>query len=156
MRLTTLILAALIAGCTTNRMPQELHTAIRGATTLQLHSLDPAPSDRDRNGTFHGWKDLGYVELSDSAQRTELLDAFDAGIADSDGSAAACFDPRHGLRASYDGKTYDVVICFECMQTIWFVDDVRMPGYLISGSPQTVFDAVLTDASIPLAPSANH
>ncbi|ELP33777.1 hypothetical protein RBSWK_02323 [Rhodopirellula baltica SWK14] len=50
-----------------------------------------------------------------------------------------CFNPRHGLRAIYDGKTYDVVICFECLQGTWFVDDVEMPGFLLTRSPQDRF-----------------
>lgn len=28
---------------------------------------------------------------------------------------AACFDPRHGVRAVHGGHTVDLVICFECL-----------------------------------------
>lgn len=155
-RFITLFLVALLAGCSTKRLPLELQTALREANSLQLHSLDPTPTSRDRKGPFQGWQDLGSTDVSATAVRTQLLDAFDNGIADSDGSVAMCFNPRHGLRAIYDGKTYDVVICFECLQGIWFVDDVEMPGFLLTGTPQTVFDTILTDASIPLAPSEFH
>ena len=52
----------------------------------------------------------------------QLLDALYKGIADSDGNGAKCFDPRHGIRASVDGKTVDLVICFECSWVYVFYD----------------------------------
>jgi hypothetical protein len=32
-----------------------------------------------------------------------------------DGSIAACFEPRHGIRAETEAGSVDFVICFQCL-----------------------------------------
>lgn len=166
MRSLAILLIACSVGCSVNRAPSELATALQDATSLELYSLDPtplelsslrrAPGDAGAQSIFHNWIVLGSTDVSAAAMRKPLLDSLDAGIADSDGSIAACFEPRHGLRAHYDGKTYDVVICFHCYQAQWHIDDVLQPGFTLTDLPQPTFDQTLSAVSVPLAPAATE
>ena len=50
----------------------------------------------------------------------------------------------------YDGKTVDLVICFECAQFKVFLDkdDDKGKGFLINKKPEAAFNKVLKDAGI--------
>jgi hypothetical protein len=83
--------------------------------------------------------------------RNRLATAFKKGVAENKGIVANCFNPRHGIRVTHDGKTVDFVICFECFQVQAFVDDKPVSGFLITDSPAAEFNGVLKDAKVPLA-----
>ena len=132
-------------------MPPAASTALRNAPTLELFSLDPVIRDKtDDTSTFHGWKVLGSTKLPAGNSRSSLLDALDTGIAEHDGTVVKCFDPRHGLRVTYQGKQHDFLICFHCYQAQWYIDDAENEGFLLSRSPQPTFDKLLRDASVTL------
>ena len=42
---------------------------------------------------------LRRAEIGPAAQQREILELVERGIRESDGTIAACFDPRHGIRA---------------------------------------------------------
>ena len=65
---------------------------------------------------------------------------------------AGCFDPRHAIRVEADGGMHDFVICFECLQVYWYVDGERKDSSLASDSPEPLFDRVLREAGVTLAP----
>jgi hypothetical protein len=73
------------------------------------------------------------------------------GIADKNATPARCFIPRHGIRATHDGKTVELVICFECSQ-LWVHQGDAKDWMTIGKEPQSVFDKLLTEAGIELAP----
>jgi len=93
--------------------------ALESLTILALEpSLGPAetlPPDVD---AFHGYRVNGRAEVSDPAERRRLLALVEKGMADSDDRRAACFAPRHGIRARGPGGAVDLVICYECL---WMV-----------------------------------
>ena len=151
-RFTALIIVAAFAGCSGRSDPIK---PLQDATSIELYSLDPM--DRtgfDSNTGFHGWKVLGTTLVDDPATLAGLTDALSSGIAENDGMVAACFDPRHGIRATVDGRQYDYVICFHCYSARWYTDGDQNQGFLTTGSPQPEFDRVLSDASVELAPPA--
>jgi hypothetical protein len=45
--------------------------------------------------------------------KKEILETFYVD-ASSDDSAASCYEPHHGLRATYQGKRLEVEVCFDC------------------------------------------
>ena len=92
---------------------------------------------------------LGKTTLKGAEART-LVEAFDGGVREFQGGPARCFSPRHGIRAVHDGKTADFIICFECAQVRVNVDGKEAQGFLISDSPATVFNALLTKAGVAL------
>jgi hypothetical protein len=106
---------------------------------------DPPPDH------FHGWRVLGRTTITDQATQRKLNEALRAGARENSGAAAACFNPRHGVHVTRADKTYDLVICFECLQVQAFEAGQRTEGFLVSESPQPVFDEVLRAAGVPLA-----
>ena len=130
-------------------------TPLRDATSFELYSLDPMErTEFDANTGFHGWKVLGTIKVDDATTRAKLTDALSSGIAENDGMVAMCFDPRHGIRVTSEGRQYDYVICFHCYSARWYTDGDQNQGFLTTGSPQSEFDRVLSDAFVELAPPA--
>jgi hypothetical protein len=126
--------------------------ALEAAEQFDLYSLNP--EQRDEKEGFHGWKVLGKTTIKDAATRKQLIEAFKKSVADNKGMAAFCFIPRHGIRLTKDGKTLDLVICFQCMQVKDYVSETAGKGFLITASPQPVFDKVLMDAGVALPKGA--
>ena len=151
MRISFALLIIILSGCSTSGLPTNASRALRNAETLELFSLDPEIRDKtDDPTTFHGWVILGSTKLQDGNLRDSLIDALEKGVAENDGAAAGCYDPRHGIRGTYNGKQHDFVICFQCFQARWYIDDVENQGFLLSQSPQPTFDKLLRDASVAL------
>lgn len=134
-----------------NKIPDKARLILEKAEEIELLSIDPVrPVEKPKND-FHGWKVLGKTVVKDAEARKKLVAAFKKGIAENKGEAALCFNPRHGIRASHDGKTADFLICFECFHGHTYVGEKKMEGFLITNSPEAVFDKVLKDAKVPLA-----
>ncbi|MFG0287231.1 MAG: hypothetical protein ACF8CQ_03600 [Rhodopirellula sp. JB044] len=168
MRYTLLFLLSLALGCVGQAprdsgsamtplgvpLPDDALHALRDGSEFKLLSIDPsfggAKPDLEE---FHGFGVLGQTAVGDS-DRTRLVAAMKLGAEESVGAIAACFNPRHGLSLIHDGKRYDFLICFECLQIRWFVEDRRREVILTSESPKAVFDATLTNASVVLADPA--
>ncbi|MEZ6020662.1 MAG: hypothetical protein R3F17_11320 [Planctomycetota bacterium] len=129
--------------------------ALVNARTLELFALDPAwPTEESRAdpNTFHGYGVRGHAPLADPAQVADLLRAFAKGARENDEMAAACFDPRHGIRAEWNGATYDWIICFECMTyQIWSGAD-HLDNQLLSESPRGTFDRIYQGLGLTIAP----
>jgi hypothetical protein len=136
-----------------NKLPDAVQAVLDKADSIDLLSLDP--SDRREKqvnfvqAEFHGWTVLGQTTLKGD-DRKAILEAIARGIKESDGSVAPCFIPRHGVRATADGKTVDLVICFQCLQIQAFLGDQRSGGALTTRGPLPAFDKALKDAKVPL------
>jgi hypothetical protein len=134
-----------------NKIPDEARAILEKAEEIELLSIDPVrPVEKPKND-FHGWKVLGKTVVKDAEVRKKLVAAFKKGVEENKGEAAICFNPRHGIRASQDGKTADFLICFECFHGHTYAGDKELAGFLITDSPEAVFDKVLKDAKVPLA-----
>ncbi|MBL8859946.1 MAG: hypothetical protein JNL28_15670 [Planctomycetes bacterium] len=129
-----LLLGAL--SCTTavdNRLPKEAERVLIGATSLELMALDPTPlaltpGDARAADQLHGYAITGRARLTDPQRCTEVADLILRAVRESDGRAAACFNPRHGIRAVYEGRTLELVICFECLSMQVFGDALGASG----------------------------
>lgn len=127
-------------------------TPLRDATSFELYSLDPMErTEFDANAGFHGWKILGTTQVDDATTRKKLAEALSSGIAENEGVVNMCFDPRHGIRVTVDGRQYDYVICFECYSARCYIDGKQNLGFLTTESPQSEFDRILANASVELA-----
>ena len=93
-------------------------------------------------------------DKKDDVAKQKLVDAFKQGVEDSDGAVAGCFNPRHGIRVTHGGRTFDFVICFECLSVSLYAGDAKEDGFLIADSPQDAFNKVLRDAKVPLPKAA--
>src|SRR5215471_6799008 len=95
--------------------------------TFELYSLDPAKEDYDKG--FHGYAVLGKTVVKDADVRKKMIASLYKAIAENDGTAADCFVPRHGIRATHKAQSVDVLSCV----------------------PEALFDKVLKEAGVPLA-----
>jgi hypothetical protein len=158
--------AALLAGASPcagereekeNKIPDAVKAVLDKADSFELLSLEPSER-KEAKGGFHGWKVLGKTEVKDADTRKDLVAALEKGVAENKGEVAKCFEPRHGIRATRDKKTVELVICFECLQVRGYVDnsDKNTDGFLTSKSPQPAFDKVLKGADVPLPEPAGE
>jgi hypothetical protein len=142
-----------------NKLPDKVEEALDKAESFDLYSLDPMRGKGDKvpEDGFRGYKVLGKTTVKDADTRKKLVATLKKGIAENKGMVAACFNPRHGIRVTHDGNTYDLVICFECMSANVYARDKQDGSFLLTDSPQSAFNKVLTDAKVPLpkAPADN-
>jgi hypothetical protein len=149
-----LLAASALCAAAEGKLPADVGKALEEADRLELYSLDPSkPAAETDKDAFHGYKVLGKTTVKADA-RKDLVAAVLKGVADSDGSMADCFEPRHGVRAVRDGKTYDLVICFHCLQIEAYAGDKKLPTTPTARSPEPALDGLLKDAGVPLAPKA--
>jgi hypothetical protein len=105
-------------------------------------------------GSFHRWTVLGSIVISDAPTRKQLNAALKFGTEKGRVFPAGCFNPRHGIRASLGGKTFDLVICFECSGIMIFDGDQSIGSFLVSPLAQPEFDRILRAKEIPLPKKA--
>jgi len=155
--LLTLIVACASEGSTApDTVPEWARIATEAPDDLTLYALHPSDYFAESEANlaalprFHGYPILGEAPLTDPAQRAELASLLWECIAADDGTRAACFNPRHGLRATKDGKSADWVICFECL-SMHVIDDSGTQVNL--GGPSDVepaFSKIFTGSGLVL------
>jgi hypothetical protein len=141
------------AGATDAPNPHEIPATAKAileqAEEFELLSLDPKDWPSVKDG-FHGCRVLGKVTITDAKLRQQLVQAFEQGVTEYKGSGVKCNFPRHGIRVTYQGKTVDFLICFQCAHVGIFVDG-QQQHLLVGPSPRDAFNKVLAEAKIPLA-----
>ena len=73
----------------------------------------PTPNENTHSA---GWKVLGKIQL-DNDQAATAVSAFQSAVSGwipQMMPSFECFIPRHGLRVTSGGHTYDFVLCYEC------------------------------------------
>jgi len=131
--------------------PDDSRKVLEKAPQLTLMSLDPGMMGEtvQGNGTFHGYRILGQTQLSGEGKSKLLRSLYD-GMA-GDGFMASCFSPRHGIRATHNGRTVDLVICFLCMTIVTHFGSKQGNG-VVAKATQKYFDSVLKESGIKLSP----
>jgi hypothetical protein len=137
-----------LAGCGGQRLPADAAAVLEKAEEIELYSLEPDKKAKKEGAGLRGWEVLGKTTLSGDEKRA-IVKALQKGIAASDGSAAACFNPRHGIRATHDGKTVELVICFECLSIDGWTDGTRF-SVLTDRGPEATFNEALKDKGVEL------
>jgi len=133
-------------------MPSAVASALRQADSFELLSLDPEHNRKDAD--FHGYKVLGRTLITDDPATRKLLYNKLQSATRSIIFPMKCFNPRHGISVTAKGRTYDLLICFECLQVYVYEGDKHELTFTVKADPQPVFDQVLRDAGLPLAPKA--
>jgi hypothetical protein len=153
----SLVVSALLAaGCSSgfsHVIPARAVAILDDAESFELLCLDPERTERGEQtaSTYHGWKVLGVAAVPDADTRQRLLTALKRGVDENKGAVAACFNPRHGIRATRGSDTAELVICFECFSAEVYLGGRRTGNFLTTNSPQPVFDDVLRAADVLLA-----
>ena len=146
--LTVLCFTATARGAD-NKLPEDVAKILAKAEQIELLSLDP-DKRKEAKDSFHGYKVLGKTALKDAETRKKLVEAFTKGT-EGEITPALCFIPRHGLRITHDGKTAELVICFQCAQFHVYDSTGKLTSLLINKTPEPMFDQLLKDAGIPKA-----
>jgi hypothetical protein len=115
------------------------------------HDMELTP-EQQKGEVLFGYPVLGKVEVTDPAQRRVVVAAIKE-AARAQASMAACFIPRHAIRAAKGDRVIQLVICFQCSQYWAFGDDrsSRVGSGLISRDAEPLLDQLLTAAGVPLA-----
>ena len=144
----------LVAACSSSGKPTDpvfaaaVEEILADADSFELLTLDPMPlmaGSTYAGRVFNGYKVLDAADLDDDAQRSALIGHVKRGIQKSDGTVAACFNPRHGLHVTRDGQAADFVICYECLSLNVHGPDGRENHTTIEGvqlGVDRVFDTV--------------
>ena len=149
---TTLMILLGAVGC--NDIPSKTLSA---TDQYELLSLDPERIPPERindipaSDRFHVWHVLGRTSIDDSATREKLTNALLAGAREKGIRAEGCFLPRHAIHVIHGEDVHDLAICFQCRWVGMSVNDRKGGGFVVSESPQPVFDDVLRAAGVPLA-----
>jgi hypothetical protein len=97
---------------------------------------------------FAGYPVLGKIELKSQKERNRLIAALQNAVAYPDGTPNRCFWPRHAILAVENGKTFEIVICFQCRQ--YMLNGRGFP--LIAKRPESMFNDYLRQHGIAIAP----
>lgn len=160
---STIVIAFLcigIGGCSPSSKPTYIPKPLSPASRqildtseqfvlLSLEPVYPNQPSTETSEKFHNYPILGGTEIKDPKQKTELLDALYKGIAESDDAIAACFNPRHGIRAVSGTNWIELVICFECSYMQEYGSGSG-DGASTTKSPTETFNRALRQAGLPI------
>ncbi len=148
--LTAFLFTVLCTSPPLDVLPEKAKAILDQASSIELYSLDPIESEKSppKDGGLHGWKVLGKTTAEGNLKQ-EMLTAVTTAIGQK-ATGARCFWPRHAIRAVHEGKTVDLVICYECSWVYVFFDKDQKPTILTTSSAQEALDKVLRAAKVPL------
>jgi hypothetical protein len=135
-----------------NKLPADAASALSHPDTAVLYSLEPwaPPSAKENAPLFDEWYILGKVTLSGD-QVAVATNTFKAAITPARNQwQASCFDPRHGLRLTSLGHSYDFILCYQCAQLGVMRDGKPLVSLDAFGKPDTL-NALLAAAHIPVS-----
>ena len=148
-----LVACTVLLGCsresrTAGPPAQLLERVGRGEFILYRLNGDRYPSEPIPEGAelLHGWEILQTCSIASAGDRTQLIQALEAGQADARRSpepSVDCFNPRHAIRTIDGETTTDRLICFECRNIMVWTNGEMTGGSSTSASPQAVFDSFL-------------
>lgn len=150
------LISLLLFGTTANAapFPKELKKALENAEEFELISLQPHVGPPVESSTnFRGWAVLGRTMITNPVTRGKLIKAFVRSAEKNRYGGSSCFAPRHAIRLVYQGKPWDITICFECENVYVYVNGERSRSMLfhVTDFAAPLFNEVLRATNIPLA-----
>ncbi|MHC4379954.1 MAG: hypothetical protein ACYSU1_02550 [Planctomycetota bacterium] len=138
-----------------SELSQPFREILFQAPTWEIVAIDPDwPTEESRADptTLHGYTVRGRADLPERSLRLELLESLADGARENDGMVAACFNPRHAIRAEFEGKVCEIIICFECLTFQVWDGSERVETVDLSETPRTTFDRIYRNAGLSIAP----
>ncbi|BDI33477.1 hypothetical protein CCAX7_55280 [Capsulimonas corticalis] len=113
---------------------------------LTLFSLDPeivpiAPGGSAKRHAFHGYRLASSLTIRNAVKRREIVAELERGLTANE-LGAGCFEPHHGVRATFHGQSVDLVICFGCANVEIFTSAGESRA-TTSKFPQPLLDRLL-------------
>lgn len=137
--------------------PKDAQGVFEDSQELTLYSIEtivrssddePSAVDMQNIEQFHGYRVLGKVVIRDPIVRAQikkfLYRSIDEGFA-----PAACFNPRHGIRAVQNNRVVEMIICFECGQMGVYADGQEGHAIVRGSIVENYYNRVLRTAGIP-------
>jgi len=128
--------------------PEGPRVALEKSEEIEVLALDPDGGETSPDA-FHEFKVLGKTTVKNEEAKA-LTAALLKGVAASNGNTGRCFEPHHGLRTVYDGRTYDFVICFHCLQIRVYVGNALLDTTPTTTSARPALNKILKDAGAPI------
>jgi len=125
----------------TNVIPAAAAAILEQPDQFELLSLNPQGRASAAGVDYHGFRVVRTVVINDLGTRQRLVSSFERAVAENQGTVAACFNPRHGIRVTRKQKQVEFVICFECNRVRVF--GLVRGEFLLTNSAQPFFDSVL-------------
>jgi len=123
---------------------------VASAKSIELVSLSPTPPSPAvaSFGSLGGFAILGAAVTSDKGEIAQIARSLARGIRTTDGFMAMCFNPRHAIRYTVDGKPVVVLVCFECQRgEILHAGDKTV--FLTSRVPEAGWDRIFSRHGLP-------
>ncbi len=161
--LPVLMLAALaLTACgRENSMPTDFTTQTRwileAPDTFELPAVDPQSPEpavaKTQPAHFQDFIILGRVRPDTGKQRV-LVNALYAAVVKPNTQRSKCFNVRHAIRASREGHTTELLICFECQHVFVYTDNAISGDVDFTNVPRDLFNQTLiaggvTPATLP-------
>ena len=129
-----------------------------------VYSIDPSVlRDESHQDSFHGYLVLGSHRESRAPFMREVIQDLEDAAKRWTGGIVVCFNPRHGIRVSKDGKTFDLSICYECSRAHLYEGTQEVGVMHLTTDPQLEpspekLNEILLNAGVrlPLAPRHNR
>ncbi|MBL8183027.1 MAG: hypothetical protein JNL64_15620 [Blastocatellia bacterium] len=93
-------------------LPPSVREILENAETFEVLMEDRGRDVGNDGNTFEPNR---VARLTLENDKRTLLEAFYKDASSDDG-AASCYEPHHGFRATYQGKTVEIEICYDCAQ----------------------------------------
>ncbi len=96
-------------------LPPKVREVLEKAETFEI--LAEIRRENESDGEGMTFEPNRIARISDDKDKKEILEDFYFDASNED-SPAACYEPHHGIRATYQGKTVEIEICFSCSRFI--------------------------------------
>ena len=127
-------------------LPPKVREILEKAEKFEI--LAEVGSEQESDGEGMTFEPNRVVRVVDELDKKKILEAFyfDASRED---SPAACYEPHHGIRAAYQGKTVEVEICFSCSRFIVKSEFGNFRGTIVRENRQSedVFQQIVESKS---------
>jgi hypothetical protein len=128
--------------------PEKHRRILEEAAELEMFSIGGTAGQKAEE-EFRYFGVVGKMRVTDGRIKAELVSALFDGVA-TPSNMMGCFKPHHGVRATHEGKTVDLLICFECQNFKGFAESGEFGG-AISKLPEDLFNRILTSGGVPLS-----
>jgi hypothetical protein len=121
-------------------LPADARQIVENADVMTVYALNPDPLAAGEP-RFQDYAIVSSQTVPKAGTRRQIATLLMAGVTEG-GERAACFDPRHGVRATRGDSSIDLLICFECSQVRAHRGTVRTDAPT-SSAAKSALDAVL-------------
>jgi hypothetical protein len=143
----------------------EVRSTLEKADALEIFAIEPPfnrgakPGDvvpQPTSEKLYEYPVYGSVQVTGAAKSEVIAQVFRGLVRAKEEStgSAECFDPRHAIRATHQGRTVDLLICFSCNNYEVHVDGERRKDGVTENDARDVLNKLLKDAKVPLSPGS--